>query len=282
MNLEDLGKRAASLLKGPWRNPHPVVGVLRLEGVIGGGRPGRSGLTLAAYEAPLRKLFETKNLKAAAVVVNSPGGSPVQSALIARRIRDLAEEKEVPVVAFCEDLAVSGGYWLACAGEEIFADASSIVGSVGVIFAGFGFANLLERIGVERRVHVTGERKAMLDPFRDEKEADVERLGELHAEILENFRLHVRERRGDRLLIDDETLLTADVWTGRRAAELGLIDGLGEMRSEMRRRFGEKVRFRRFAVRQSFLTRFRRGVAFDPGEFVAALDEWALRQRFRP
>lgn len=282
MNLEGLGKRAASLLKRFWRNPQPVVGVLRLEGVIGGGPPGRSGITLSAYEGPIRKLFETKNLKAAAIVVNSPGGSPVQSALIAGRIRDLAEEKEVPVIAFCEDIAASGGYWLACAGEEIFADASSIVGSVGVIFAGFGFADLLERIGVERRVHVTGERKGMLDPFREEREADVKRLGELHAEILENFRRHVRERRGDRLLVDEETLLTADVWTGRRAVELGLIDGLGELRSEMRRRFGEKVRFRRFAVRPSVLARFRRGVTFDPGEFFAALDEWAQWRRFRP
>ena len=282
MNLEDLGKRAASLLKRLSRSPQPVVGVLRLDGVIGGGPPRRSGITLSSYEGPIRKLFATKNLKTAAIVVNSPGGSPVQSALIVRRIRDLAEEKEVPVVAFCEDIAASGGYWLACAGEEIFADASSIVGSVGVIFAGFGFSDLLERIGIERRVHVTGERKGMLDPFREEKEADVKRLGELHAEILENFRRHVQERRGDRLLVDEKTLLTADVWTGRRAVELGLIDGLGEVRSEMRRRFGEKVRFRQIAVRQGFLARFRKGTAFDPGEFFAALDEWSQWQRFRP
>ena len=166
-----------------------------------------------------------------ALIINSPGGSPVQSALIARRIRDLADEKDMPVIAFCEDVAASGGYWLACAADEIFADENSVVGSIGVISAGFGFVDLIERIGIERRVYATGPRKGMLDPFQDEKTEDIDRLRELHEDIFENFKNHVRRCRGDRLLAADETLFTGDIWTGRQAVEVGLIDGLAEMLS---------------------------------------------------
>ena len=286
MSFESLKETAAGILARlpveRFRNPPPVVGVIRLEGVIGRGGPGRPSVTLAAYEQAIGQLFRKGKLTAVAVVVNSPGGSPVQSALIAKRIRDLAAEKNVPVVSFCEDVAASGGYWLACAGDEIFADASSIVGSIGVISAGFGFADLIERYGIERRVHSTGPRKGMLDPFREEKADDVDRLRELHADIFETFRDFVRDRRGDRLLAADETLFSGDIWTGRQAVEVGLVDGLAEMRSEMRRRFGEKVRFRRAEVKRGLLSRLRGGVrvSIEPADLVAALDEWAHWKRF--
>ena len=200
MTFDDLKEKLHYLLARlpieRFRDPPPVVGLLRFEGVSGrGAGPGRPGITLAGYERAIAKLFSNKRLKAVAVVVNSPGGSPVQSALIAKRVRDLADEKDLPVVAFCEDVAASGGYWLACVGDEIFADANSIVGSIGVISAGFGFADLMERFGIERRVYSTGPRKGMLDPFRDEKPEDVDRLRELHEDIFENFKNHVRRCR---------------------------------------------------------------------------------------
>ena len=217
-----------------------------------------------------------------ALVINSPGGSPVQSALIAQRIRDLAAEKELPLVSFCEDVAASGGYWLACAGDEIFADANSIVGSIGVISAGFGFPDLIERFGIERRVYATGQRKGMLDPFQDEKSEDVDRLHDLHEDIFENFKTHVRDRRGDRLKAAEDTLFTGDIWTGNQALEVGLIDGLAEMQSEMRRRYGDKVKFHRAEVRRGLLSRLRGGgmSAIDPAELISALDDWALWKRY--
>ena len=278
-----LGDLLAKLPIERFRDPPPVVGVLRLDGVIGrSAGPGRQGLSLASHERAIAKLFERKNLKAVALVINSPGGSPVQSALIAQRIRDLAAEKELPLVSFCEDVAASGGYWLACAGDEIFADANSIVGSIGVISAGFGFPDLIERFGIERRVYATGQRKGMLDPFQDEKSEDVDRLHELHQDIFENFKTHVRDRRGDRLKAAEDTLFTGDIWTGNQALEVGLIDGLAEMRSEMRRRYGDKVKFQRAEVRRGLLSRIRGGgmSAIDPAELVSALDDWALWKRY--
>ncbi len=278
-----LGDLLAKLPIERFRDPPPVVGVLRLDGVIGrSAGPGRQGLSLASHERAIAKLFERKNLKAVALVINSPGGSPVQSALIAQRIRDLAAEKELPLVSFCEDVAASGGYWLACAGDEIFADANSIVGSIGVISAGFGFPDLIERFGIERRVYATGQRKGMLDPFQDEKSEDVDRLHELHQDIFENFKTHVRDRRGDRLKAAEDTLFTGDIWTGNQALEVGLIDGLAEMRSEMRRRYGDKVKFQRAEVRRGLLSRLRGGgmSAIDPAELVSALDDWALWKRY--
>ena len=278
-----LGNLLAKLPIERFRDPPPVVGVLRLDGVIGrSAGAGRQGLSLASHERAIAKLFGRKNLKAVALVINSPGGSPVQSALIAQRIRDLAAEKELPLVSFCEDVAASGGYWLACAGDEIFADANSIVGSIGVISAGFGFPDLIERFGIERRVYATGQRKGMLDPFQDEKSEDVDRLHDLHEDIFENFKTHVRDRRGDRLKAAEGTLFTGDIWTGNQALEIGLIDGLTEMRSEMRKRYGDKVKFQRAGVRRGLLSRLRGGgmSTIDPAELVAALDDWALWKRY--
>lgn len=226
------------------QNPPPVVGVLRFTGVIGQVGPLRSGLSLTRVASALERAFSLPRLKAVAMAINSPGGSPVQSALIARRIRQLAVEKDVPVVAFAEDVAASGGYWLACAADEIYADANSIVGSIGVIASSFGFADAIEKLGIERRIYTAGDRKSMLDPFRPENPQDVERLKALQAEIHGNFQAWVRERRGGRLKGNMDEIFSGEFWTGARALELGLIDGLDDLRAAMRRRFGDEVRLR--------------------------------------
>ncbi|MEE8279231.1 MAG: S49 family peptidase [Alphaproteobacteria bacterium] len=227
-----------------FKEPPPVVAVLRLAGVIGGIGPIRRGLSLASQAQLIERAFKVPRLEAVALTINSPGGSPVQSALIAGRIRALAEEKNIPVVAFAEDVAASGGYWLACAADEIFAHESSIVGSIGVISAGFGFSALLERLGVERRVHTAGERKAMLDPFRSEDPKDVARLEAIQTDVHESFQDFVRQRRGERLTGEEADVFSGEFWTGRRALEMGLVDGLGDLRQVMRERYGEKVRLR--------------------------------------
>ncbi len=227
-----------------FKEPPPVVAVLRFSGVIGGIGPVRRGLSLASQAHLIERAFKLPRLEAVALTINSPGGSPVQSALIAGRIRALAEEKNIPVVAFAEDVAASGGYWLACAADEIFAHESSIVGSIGVISAGFGFPALLERLGVERRVHTAGARKTMLDPFRSEDPKDVARLQTIQTDVHESFQDYVRQRRGERLTGEEADLFSGEFWTGRRALELGLVDALGDLRQVMRERYGEKVRLR--------------------------------------
>ncbi len=241
MNFRDL---LARLPIERFRHPPPLVTVLRLSGVIGSVGPMRRGMTMAALAETIERAFRPSGLAAVALAVNSPGGSPVQSSLIARRIRALSVEKSVPVIAFVEDAAASGGYWLACAADEIFADASSIVGSIGVVSGGFGFTGLIRRLGIERRLHTSGDNKAMLDPFSREDPDDVERLKVIQGDIHEAFRQHVRERRGGRLKAADDILFNGEFWTGRRALELGLIDGLGDLRGILRQRFGEKVRLR--------------------------------------
>lgn len=274
---------------GRLANRAPVVSVLRLNGVIGRLGPLRgAGLSLEGIERMMARAFDQRGLKAVALAVNSPGGSPVQSALIAGRIRQLADEKKIPVFAFAEDVAASGGYWLLAAGDEIFADDSSIIGSIGVISAGFGFHELLARHGIERRVHASGARKAMLDPFRAEDAGDVARLEVLQADIHDHFKDHVRSRRGDKLKGSDEQLFNGDIWSGKQALALGLIDGIGDLRSVMRERFGERVKLRTVAERRGVLRR-RLGIAAAPpselagelaGEIIAALDEWATWRRF--
>jgi signal peptide peptidase SppA len=225
-------------------NPPPVVALVRLSGVIGRMGPWRGGLSLGPLAPALERAFRLWNLRAVALAVNSPGGSPVQSALIAGRIRALAAENDVPVIAFAEDVVASGGYWLACAADEIYADPNSIVGSIGVMSGGFGFVDLLKRIGVERRLHVAGERKTLLDPFLEEKPEDVARLAAIQRDIHESFKAMVRERRGSRLKAPEAELFSGEFWTGRRALELGLIDGLGDARSVLRARFGDNVRLK--------------------------------------
>ncbi|MBK8173824.1 MAG: S49 family peptidase [Rhodospirillales bacterium] len=227
-----------------FRNPPPVIAVVPLHGVIGRVGALRQGLSLGTLSPTLERAFTIKDAKAVALVVNSPGGSPVQSALIARRIRALAEEHDRPVFAFAEDVAASGGYWLLAAGDEIWADESSIVGSIGVISAGFGFTEALGRLGIERRVHTAGVHKGALDPFRPEQAEEVAHLRRIQADVHESFRQHVRTRRGDRLKGEESELFSGRYWAGRQALDLGLIDGLGDVRTIMREKFGAKVRLR--------------------------------------
>jgi serine protease SohB len=247
--------------------------VLRFEGVIM-SRPRRGGVSLASHAAAIERAFRVSNLVAVAVVVNSPGGSPVQSALLCRRIRELAEEKHVPVIAFAEDVAASGGYWLALAGDEIFSEETSILGSIGVISASFGFTQLIERLGVERRLHTAGERKSLLDPFLPENPSDVERLTELQKDIHRAFREHVQRRRAGKIDSTDESLFNGDVLTGRMALNRGLVDGIGELRGVMRARYGEKVKLRPFAAERRRWP-FRRRLPFTAGEPVAAVADLA-------
>lgn len=226
------------------REPAPVVGVIRLHGIIGRGPRFGPALSLQGVAANIQRVFSLRHLKAVALAVNSPGGSPVQSALIAARIRALAAEKEIPVYAFAEDVAASGGYMLLAAGDTLYADQNSIIGSIGVISSGFGFAGLIEKLGVERRLHTAGDKKSLLDPFLPEQDDERERLKSIQRELHENFKNYVRERRQGKLKSPEDDLLTGEFWTGTRALELGLVDGLGDLRSVMRQKFGDRVRLR--------------------------------------
>jgi serine protease SohB len=233
----------------------PTVAVLRLSGVIGQLGPLRAGLTLASLAAHVERAFSLPGLKAVALAVNSPGGSPVQSALIFSRIRQLAAEKNVPVIAFAEDVAASGGYWLACAGDEIYAQEASVLGSIGVISAGFGFPEAIRRLGIERRVYTAGAKKGLLDPFLPENPEDVARLTALQADVHEGFKALVRERRAGRLKASEEELFSGAFWSGRKCLEVGLIDGIADLRGEMRRRYGDKVRLQVVGPSRNWLQR---------------------------
>ncbi|WP_029005991.1 S49 family peptidase [Azorhizobium doebereinerae] len=239
--IQTATRRLKGLLLRSWRRDLTIVPVVRLSGAIGMNSPLRQSLTLAATARTLERAFAVKRAPAVALVINSPGGSPVQSHLIFKRIRALAEEKNKHVFAFVEDVAASGGYMLACAADEIYADPSSIVGSIGVVSAGFGFPDLLSRIGVERRVHTAGTRKAMLDPFQPERAEDVERLLAIQKEVHGTFADLVRGRRGATLTAPEDELFTGEFWVGPQALSLGLIDGIGDLRGTLRARYGEGV-----------------------------------------
>ena len=229
------------LIPRRFRGDMPVVPVIRLTGVIGFSTPLRPGLTLAGIARTLDRAFAMRNAPAVAVAINSPGGSPVQSHLIFRRIRELAQEKSRRVIAFVEDAAASGGYMIACAADEIIADPHSIVGSIGVVGGSFGFDKAMAKLGIERRLYTSGEHKAMLDPFLPENADDVERLKKLQREIHDDFIGLVKSRRGGKLSGPENDLFSGEYWTGRRALELGLVDGIGDLRGVLRERFGEKV-----------------------------------------
>ncbi|MBI3699326.1 MAG: S49 family peptidase [Afipia sp.] len=219
----------------------PVVPVVRLHGTIGAVTPLRPGMSLASVSKQLEKAFTTKGAKAVAISINSPGGSPVQSRQIYRRIRQLADEKKLPVHVFVEDVAASGGYMIACAGDEIFCDPSSIVGSIGVVGGTFGFQDLIKKVGIERRVYTSGDHKSQLDPFLPENPDDVARLQKIQREIHDTFIALVKESRGSRLKGEEDYLFTGEYWAGERAVKLGLVDDLGDLRSVLRERYGEKV-----------------------------------------
>jgi signal peptide peptidase SppA len=215
--------------------------VVRLSGVIGAVTPLRPGMTLASVAKMLDRAFGMRNAKAVALLINSPGGSPVQSRQIYLRIRQLAAEKKLPVLVFVEDVAASGGYMIACAGDEIFCDPSSILGSIGVVGGSFGMVELIKKIGVERRLYTAGEHKAMLDPFLPEDPEDVARLKSIQREIHTIFIALVKQSRGARLKGVDDVLFTGEYWAGDSSVSLGLADAIGDLRSTLRARYGEKV-----------------------------------------
>jgi serine protease SohB len=238
--LEPVLSLGRKLLPARLRGDVPVVPVVRLSGTIGFSTPLRPGLTLTALARTLDRAFSYRHASAVALAINSPGGSAVQSHLIHNRIRQLSAAKGVPVIAFVEDVAASGGYMIACAADEIIGDPASIVGSIGVVGGSFGFHRLIEKIGIERRLYTSGEHKAMLDPFLPEEPGDVARLKTIQREIHDGFIALVKGRR-PRLSGAESDLFSGEYWTGRRALELGLIDGLGDLRTALRERFGAKV-----------------------------------------
>jgi signal peptide peptidase SppA len=237
----DLVDSAMEWLPARLRRGAAVVPVVRLSGVIGAVTPLRPGMTLAGVARTLERAFSMRNAKAVALLINSPGGSPVQSRQIFLRIRQLAEEKKLPVLVFVEDVAASGGYMIACAGDEIFCDPSSILGSIGVVGGTFGFQELIKKIGVERRLYTAGEHKAMLDPFLPEDREDVARLKAIQREIHAIFIALVRQSRGKRLKGADDLLFSGEYWAGETSVSLGLADGIGDLRATLRARYGEKV-----------------------------------------
>ncbi len=262
-------------MKIPFISRHPTVSVLRLQGVIASGG-GSARLNDAALAPVIEAAFKRGKPKAVALVINSPGGSPVQSALIAARIRRLADQTKLPVLGFVEDVAASGGYWLATAADEIFVDANSIVGSIGVISAGFGLHELLARNGIERRVYTSGKSKSQLDPFRPENPEDVARLRALQDQIHQNFIAQVKTRREGKLA-EDDSLFTGAFWIGSTAVALGLVDGIGHLVPVLKDRFGDKLRLRQYAVRRPFLGRFGRLMIDDA---IALAEDRAMYARF--
>lgn len=256
----------------PFLSRKPRVAVIRLHGAIATG--GRGQLNDAAVAPAIEKAFRRGKPEAVALSINSPGGSPVQSALIAARIRRLADENDVPVIAFIEDAAASGGYWLACAADEIIADRASIIGSIGVIMASFGFDRFIGEHGIERRVYTSGESKSQLDPFKPENAEDVARIKAIGAEIHAAFIEHVKTARGKRLA-DDDRLFTGEFWTGQKARELGLVDGIGHLVATLQERYGKKVRLSVYGPRRSLFRRFGATLINDFADTIEERSLWA-------
>jgi serine protease SohB len=278
-----------TLLPARFRTDIPVVPVVRLSGVIGVSTPLRPGLMISTAAKTLERAFSVRNARAVALLVNSPGGSPSQSHLIYRRIRDLAAEKKIPVIAFVVDIGASGGYMLSCAADEIICDQFSIVGSIGVVGGSFGFAKLMDKVGVERRLYTSGEHKAMLDPFLPEDAGDVKRLKAIQKDIHERFIALVKERRAGKLKGPEKTLFSGEFWTAPKAIELGLADSIGDLRSVLRARYGEKVRTPLISAERSLFGRRLQGVglaaalAGQPGltdDLISALETRALWARY--
>jgi signal peptide peptidase SppA len=270
-----------------------VVPVVRLSGLIGAVTPLRPGMSLAGVAKVLERAFATRNAKAVALVINSPGGSPVQSRQIYLRIRQLAAEKKLPVLVFVEDVAASGGYMIACAGDEIFCDPSSILGSIGVVGGSFGFQELIKKIGVERRLYTAGEHKAMLDPFLAENPDDVARVKALQREIHAIFIALVKGSRGNRLKGADDVLFSGEYWAGETSVSMGLADAIGDLRSTLRARYGDKVLTPVIAPSTGLLSGLLgrksagagtlgqlEGIAGLPDELISALESRAIWAKF--
>jgi len=237
---------------------HPIVAVIKMTGTIASGSSSfKQNLSISSTAETLERAFSLKGAEAVAILMNSPGGSPVQSTLIFKRIRALAEEKELPVIVFCEDVAASGGYLIALAGDEIYADKSSIIGSIGVISAGFGFVDAIDKLGIQRRVYTSGEKKMSLDPFSKENNQDIKRLKAIQSQIHDVFKNMVSDRRGDKIAGREDELFTGEFWAGEAAVERGLIDGIADVRGLMRERYGDKVKLKVVGGEKSwFMRRF--------------------------
>ncbi len=258
-----------------------VIPVVRLHGVIAAEqRQGR--LNIATVDPLLKRAFAIKSAPAVAVIVNSPGGSPVQSRLISKRIRDLADEHGKPVIVFVEDAAASGGYFIAVAGDEIIVDPSSIVGSIGVIMAGFGFVGTLDKLGIERRVHTAGKNKSTLDPFLPEKQSDIERIKQFELDIHQVFIDYVKSRRGNRLKAEDDVLFTGEWWTGLRGVELGLVDAIGDLHQTLHDRFGPDLDLKLIEPKRGWfgIPRLGFSLAGAPSELAAVIEDRAHWARF--
>ncbi len=239
------------------RKTNPLVACVNLHGVIGKDSKLDSGLNMQNIEPLLKRAFEMKNVKAVALAINSPGGSPVQSELIYNYIRELSSEKKIPVYSFAQDVAASGGYWLLLAGDEIYAHNSSIIGSIGVIFSGFGFVETIKKLGVERRVYTEGKNKSILDPFMPQQDENIEILKDCQRDIFEGFKDLVKSRRGEKLKGDEEFLndkiFTGAFWSGKKSAQLGLVDAVSDMRSKMKEKFGDKVEIVNISAKKGFV-----------------------------
>nr|WP_314261729.1 S49 family peptidase [uncultured Devosia sp.] len=258
-----------------------IIPIVRLHGVIAAEqRQGR--LNIATVDPLLERAFAIKPAPAVAIVINSPGGSPVQSRLIGKRIRDLADEHDKPVLVFVEDAAASGGYFIAVAGDEIFVDPSSIVGSIGVIMAGFGFVGALGKLGIERRVHTAGNNKSTLDPFLPEKPGDVERIKQFELDIHQVFIDAVKARRGGKLKAADDVLFTGEWWTGLRGVELGLVDAIGDLHEVLRTRYGKDIDLKLIAPKRPWFGLPRVGFSTEgiSGDLAATVEDRAIWGRF--
>ena len=260
--------------------PKDRVNVIDLNGVIGSVN-FKQGLTLNHLNSCIEKAFEGKNIKAVVLNINSPGGSPVQSELISKRISQLSKQKSIPVIAFIEDMAASGGYWIACAADEIISAENSIIGSLGVLFSGFGFSQAINKMGIERRVYTEGSNKSLLDPFLPEKSSDVTIIKKVQADIYENFKRQVHNNRKDKIKITDEELFSGAIWSGKAAVEIGLADKLGDLYSEMHERFGNKIHICMMNKEKSWLKR-KLGVVLDliadsVGQFIITEKKFELR-----
>ncbi len=234
----------------------PIVACVNLQGVIGKDSKLSSGLNFDNISPLLKRAFEMKKAKAVALAINSPGGSPVQSELIYNYVRELAAEKKIPVYTFAQDVAASGGYWLLLSGDEVYAHNSSIIGSIGVIFSGFGFVDLIKKIGIDRRVYAEGKNKAILDPFLPEENENIEILKDAQRDIFENFKELVKSRRHGKLKEAEEKLFTGAFWSGKKSAELGLVDGICDMRSKMKEKFGNKVEIINITAKKGLIKSF--------------------------
>ena len=257
------------------------IPTLRLTGVIGQAGFMRSGLSLVSLDKLINKLFSDKKAPAIALIINSPGGSPTQSSLIAKKITDLAKKKKKKILAFVEDVAASGGYWLACAADEIYLDQNSIVGSIGVISPGFGFVDLIKKIGVERRVYTSGKSKSFLDPFKEEKVEDIERLKKIQEQIHDNFISYVKSRRGNKLNENNlEEIFSGLFWVGQKGIDLGLADGLGAINEIIENKFGKKAKIKIIDQKKSFLQRKLSSSLIDTDAVLQKIEEKALWARY--